>query len=246
MDGFSTPDQFDDEALSLWVPGPMEQSHLDQSTAKYILSFIGDKFCQMVATENTASSWIKKDGKFSQKQRQSLDEHVSACFPLNLYRVFQPSWRGSEQWEGWGRCVTHVKPRFSTSTGSVRNVALSSAWTATRPRRERAPKVSSRKVRNGWTGVFFSNMLVYVTFLSTRLTSALWWVCVHCVTFFSLWSDKELYGWLKCVKGQPHDHKHLMPTQIIPGSGTVQLFVLLLNNSRCVVLWLNDTFQRIF
>ncbi|XP_006811028.2 probable JmjC domain-containing histone demethylation protein 2C [Neolamprologus brichardi] len=30
--------------------------------------------------------------------------------------------------------------------------------------------------------------------------------------------DKELYGWLKCVKGQPHDHKHLMPTQIIPGS----------------------------
>lgn len=24
---------------------------------------------------------------------------------------------------------------------------------------------------------------------------------------------------MKCVKGQPHDHKHLMPTQIIPGSG---------------------------
>lgn len=36
-----------------------------------------------------------------------------------------------------------------------------------------------------------------------------------------LWSDKELYSWLKCVKGQPHDHKHLMPTQIIPGTGTV-------------------------
>ena len=32
--------------------------------------------------------------------------------------------------------------------------------------------------------------------------------------------DKELYAWLKCVKGQPHDHKHLMPTQIIPGTGT--------------------------
>ncbi|XP_051475931.1 probable JmjC domain-containing histone demethylation protein 2C isoform X3 [Apus apus] len=30
--------------------------------------------------------------------------------------------------------------------------------------------------------------------------------------------DKELYAWMKCVKGQPHDHKHLMPTQIIPGS----------------------------
>lgn len=26
---------------------------------------------------------------------------------------------------------------------------------------------------------------------------------------------------MKCVKGQPHDHKHLMPTQIIPGSGKI-------------------------
>ena len=32
-------------------------------------------------------------------------------------------------------------------------------------------------------------------------------------------TDKELYAWIKCVKGQPHDHKHLMPTQIIPSSG---------------------------
>uniref|UniRef100_A0A3B5PV48 Jumonji domain containing 1C n=1 Tax=Xiphophorus maculatus TaxID=8083 RepID=A0A3B5PV48_XIPMA len=63
MDGFSTPDQFDEEALALWVPGPLEDSHLDQTTAKYILSYIGDKFCQMVMTENTAASWIKKDGE---------------------------------------------------------------------------------------------------------------------------------------------------------------------------------------
>ncbi|MED6278583.1 hypothetical protein CHARACLAT_025448, partial [Characodon lateralis] len=63
MDGFSSPDQFDDEAFALWVPGPMEESHLDQITAKYILSYIGDKFCQMVMTENIAASWIKKDGK---------------------------------------------------------------------------------------------------------------------------------------------------------------------------------------
>lgn len=63
MDGFSTPDQFDDEALALWVPGAMEEGHLDQTTSKYILSYIGDKFCQMVVTENTAASWVKKDGK---------------------------------------------------------------------------------------------------------------------------------------------------------------------------------------
>uniref|UniRef100_A0A667XNH1 Uncharacterized protein n=1 Tax=Myripristis murdjan TaxID=586833 RepID=A0A667XNH1_9TELE len=65
MDGFSTPDQFDDEALALWVPGALEESQLDQTTAKYILSFIGDKFCQMVLTENTAASWVKKDGEMS-------------------------------------------------------------------------------------------------------------------------------------------------------------------------------------
>lgn len=35
--------------------------------------------------------------------------------------------------------------------------------------------------------------------------------------------DKELYSWLKCVKGQPHDHKHLMPTQIIPGTVLTEL-----------------------
>lgn len=65
MDGFSSPDQFDDEALALWVPGAVEESLLDQNTAKYILSFIGDKFCQMVVTENTAASWVKKDGTWS-------------------------------------------------------------------------------------------------------------------------------------------------------------------------------------
>lgn len=65
MDGFSNPDQFDDEALALWIPGGLEESHLDPTTAKYILSFIGDKFCQMVITENTAATWVKKDGKES-------------------------------------------------------------------------------------------------------------------------------------------------------------------------------------
>lgn len=35
-----------------------------------------------------------------------------------------------------------VRQRSSTSTGSVRNVALLSAWIAIRPRREGAPKVS--------------------------------------------------------------------------------------------------------
>lgn len=65
MDGFSTPEQFDDEALALWDPGVMQNSFLDKTTAIYILSFIGDKFCQMVVTENTAATWVKKDSKKS-------------------------------------------------------------------------------------------------------------------------------------------------------------------------------------
>ncbi|RMC11765.1 hypothetical protein DUI87_11889 [Hirundo rustica rustica] len=91
IDGFSSPDQYDDEALSLWTHENYEDDELDLETSKYILDIIGDKFCQLVTSEKTAMSWVKKD-------------------------------------------------------------------------------------------------------------------------------DKELYAWMKCVKGQPHDHKHLMPTQIIPGS----------------------------
>ncbi|KAJ7398780.1 putative JmjC domain-containing histone demethylation protein 2C isoform X3 [Pitangus sulphuratus] len=91
IDGFSSPDQYDDEALSLWTHENYDDDELDLETSKYILDIIGDKFCQLVTSEKTAMSWVKKD-------------------------------------------------------------------------------------------------------------------------------DKELYAWMKCVKGQPHDHKHLMPTQIIPGS----------------------------
>uniref|UniRef100_A0A3Q2DZI1 Uncharacterized protein n=1 Tax=Cyprinodon variegatus TaxID=28743 RepID=A0A3Q2DZI1_CYPVA len=61
MDGFSAPEQFDDEALALWVPGSMEESRLDQATARYILSFTGDKFCQMVTTENAAATFLAHD-----------------------------------------------------------------------------------------------------------------------------------------------------------------------------------------
>lgn len=31
--------------------------------------------------------------------------------------------------------------------------------------------------------------------------------------------DEEVFSWLKCAKGQPHEPQNLMPTQIIPGTG---------------------------
>ena len=33
--------------------------------------------------------------------------------------------------------------------------------------------------------------------------------------------EDEVFAWLKCAKGQPHEPQNLMPTQIIPGAGRV-------------------------
>lgn len=33
--------------------------------------------------------------------------------------------------------------------------------------------------------------------------------------------EDEVFAWLKCAKGQPHEPQNLMPTQIIPGTGKV-------------------------
>ena len=52
-----------DEAMSLWTHENYEDDELDIETSKYILDIIGDKFCQLVTSEKTALSWVKKDGK---------------------------------------------------------------------------------------------------------------------------------------------------------------------------------------
>lgn len=31
--------------------------------------------------------------------------------------------------------------------------------------------------------------------------------------------EDEVFSWIKCAKGQPHEPQNLMPTQIIPGTG---------------------------
>lgn len=31
--------------------------------------------------------------------------------------------------------------------------------------------------------------------------------------------EDDVFSWLKCAKGQPHEPQNLMPTQIIPGTG---------------------------
>ncbi|XP_064172762.1 probable JmjC domain-containing histone demethylation protein 2C [Anguilla rostrata] len=142
IDGFSFPDQYDDEALSMWTPSVCEQNQLDLETSKYILSCIGDKFCQLGMAEIAAATCIKKN----------------ACL-------------------AWKRAVRGVREMCDDCEATLFN---------------------------------------------------LHWVCqkcgfVVCVDCYRAKEhkgakDKDLYPWLKCVKGQPHDPKHLMPTQIIPGT----------------------------
>ncbi|XP_023594955.1 probable JmjC domain-containing histone demethylation protein 2C isoform X2 [Trichechus manatus latirostris] len=142
IDGFSSPDQYDDEAISLWTHENYEDDELDIETSKYILDIIGDKFCQLVTSEKTALSWVKKDAKIAWKRAvRGVREMCDACEAtlFNIHWVCQKC--------GFVVCLDCYKAK---------------------------ERKSSR--------------------------------------------DKELYAWMKCVKGQPHDHKHLMPTQIIPGS----------------------------
>ncbi|XP_074856286.1 putative JmjC domain-containing histone demethylation protein 2C isoform X2 [Carettochelys insculpta] len=142
IDGFSSPDQYDDEAMSLWTHDNYEDDELDLATSKYILDIIGDKFCQLVTSEKTAMSWVKKDAKIAWKRAvRGVREMCDACEAtlFNIHWVCQKC--------GFVVCLDCYKAK---------------------------ERKSSR--------------------------------------------DKELYAWMKCVKGQPHDHKHLMPTQIIPGS----------------------------
>ncbi|XP_063637906.1 probable JmjC domain-containing histone demethylation protein 2C isoform X1 [Pan troglodytes] len=142
IDGFSSPDQYDDEAMSLWTHENFEDDELDIETSKYILDIIGDKFCQLVTSEKTALSWVKKDAKIAWKRAvRGVREMCDACEAtlFNIHWVCQKC--------GFVVCLDCYKAK---------------------------ERKSSR--------------------------------------------DKELYAWMKCVKGQPHDHKHLMPTQIIPGS----------------------------
>ncbi|KYO28173.1 hypothetical protein Y1Q_0006910 [Alligator mississippiensis] len=142
IDGFSSPDQYDDEAMSLWTHENYDDDELDLETSKYILDIIGDKFCQLVTSEKTAMSWVKKDAKIAWKRAvRGVREMCDACEAtlFNIHWVCQKC--------GFVVCLDCYKAK---------------------------ERKSSR--------------------------------------------DKELYAWMKCVKGQPHDHKHLMPTQIIPGS----------------------------
>ncbi|XP_051883340.1 probable JmjC domain-containing histone demethylation protein 2C [Pristis pectinata] len=142
-DGFSTPDQYDEEAINLWLPKYSADLNLDMESSKYILRNIGDKFCQIETSEKTAMTWLKPDAKLAWKRAvKGVQEMCDACEAtlFNIHWVCQKC--------GFVVCLDCYEA----------------------------------KERRGSKAV------------------------------------KEVFVWLKCVKGQVHDPKSLMPTQIIPGS----------------------------
>ncbi|EMP32189.1 Lysine-specific demethylase 3A [Chelonia mydas] len=58
-EGFLTPDKYDSEAISLWLPLAKNVVGLDLDTAKYILANIGDHFCRLVISEKEVMSTIE-------------------------------------------------------------------------------------------------------------------------------------------------------------------------------------------
>ncbi|XP_026789654.3 probable JmjC domain-containing histone demethylation protein 2C isoform X1 [Pangasianodon hypophthalmus] len=85
VDGFSVVEDTDEEAVRVWVAGfedeqEDKQREMELDTAKYILTLIGDKFCQLVKTENTAVTWVKKDTQVMWKRAvRGVREMCDAC-----------------------------------------------------------------------------------------------------------------------------------------------------------------------
>ncbi|TSN67074.1 putative JmjC domain-containing histone demethylation protein 2C [Bagarius yarrelli] len=85
VDGFSVVEDTDEEAVRVWVAGfeaeeEDRQREMELDTAKYILTLIGDKFCQLVKTENTAITWVRKDTQVMWKRAvRGVREMCDAC-----------------------------------------------------------------------------------------------------------------------------------------------------------------------
>lgn len=62
-------EQTEEEAVTVWTGSSEDEEdkkrrEMDLETSKSVLAFIGDKFCQLIKTEDTAFTWVKKDSTF--------------------------------------------------------------------------------------------------------------------------------------------------------------------------------------
>uniref|UniRef100_A0AAR2JV86 JmjC domain-containing protein n=1 Tax=Pygocentrus nattereri TaxID=42514 RepID=A0AAR2JV86_PYGNA len=85
VDGFSVAEHSDEDAVKVWMSGfedveDKDKREIELNTAKYILTLIGDQFCQLVKTENIAVTWVKKDSQVLWKRAvRGVREMCDAC-----------------------------------------------------------------------------------------------------------------------------------------------------------------------
>ncbi|KAL3863065.1 hypothetical protein ACJMK2_004844 [Sinanodonta woodiana] len=69
IDGFSELTDAEKDDIDPWIPHfPIMEPKLDLKTAKFILSRVGDKFCELVEQEKEAKSWAGEDAKIAWKR----------------------------------------------------------------------------------------------------------------------------------------------------------------------------------
>ncbi|PKU48668.1 lysine-specific demethylase 3a [Limosa lapponica baueri] len=99
-EGFLTPNKYDPEAISLWLPLSKNVVGLDLDTAKYILANIGDHFCQLVISEKEVMSTIEPHRQVAWKRAvRGVREMCDVCDTT----IFNLHWVCSKC--GFGVCV---------------------------------------------------------------------------------------------------------------------------------------------
>uniref|UniRef100_A0A671RZS8 Probable JmjC domain-containing histone demethylation protein 2C n=1 Tax=Sinocyclocheilus anshuiensis TaxID=1608454 RepID=A0A671RZS8_9TELE len=85
VNGFSVSEQTDEEAVTVWTGSSEDEEgkkmrKMDLETSKSVLALIGDKFCQLIKTEDTAFTWVKKDTQIMWKRAvRGVREMCDAC-----------------------------------------------------------------------------------------------------------------------------------------------------------------------
>nr|XP_033807917.1 lysine-specific demethylase 3A isoform X2 [Geotrypetes seraphini] len=105
-EGFLTPNKYDSEAISLWLPLAKNVVGLDLDTAKYIVANIGDHFCQLVMAEKEAMLSIEPHKQVAWKRAvRGVREMCDVCDTT----IFNLHWACPKC--GFGVCVDCYRMR---------------------------------------------------------------------------------------------------------------------------------------
>ena len=63
--GFSEPSDAEADEIELWMPRtPVMMPRIDVKMAKYLITNVGDQFCELVEQEKEAMSWVSPDSEY--------------------------------------------------------------------------------------------------------------------------------------------------------------------------------------